>query len=77
MKIALGDVLSGNDYTVAQPQPNLPTEGIKAKEDFYCNGTQVQTSPPGPEFFTEGNEGNEGGYGPCKIQSLFSSLSSV
>jgi hypothetical protein len=30
-----------------------------------------------PEFFTEGNGGNEGRSGPSKIQSLFSSLSSV
>jgi hypothetical protein len=30
-----------------------------------------------PEFFTEGNEGNEGRSDPSKIQSLFSSLPSV
>ena len=77
MKIAQGALLYGDDYSAAQLQPNLPTQGSKAKDRFYCNGTQVQTSAPGPGILTEGNEGNEGGPDPSKIQSLFSSLSSV
>jgi GxxExxY protein len=59
--------------------------GIRAKRSvFLQKGTKARKEQakfklrfPPPEFFTEGSEGNQGRSGPSKIQSLFSSLSSV
>jgi hypothetical protein len=66
-------------------QKVMKKPGIYPKRSvFLQKGTQAMKEQgkfklrlPAPEFFTEGNEGNEGRSGPGKIQSLFSSLSSV
>lgn len=49
----------------------------KPRTVFIATERKFKLRLRAPEFFTEGNEGNEGGPDPSKIQSLFSSLSSV
>ena len=77
MKIAQGALLYGDDYSAAQLQPNLPTRRKRSQGPLLLQRNASSNFGPPPEFFTEGNEGNEGGSGLRKIQSLFSSLSSV
>ena len=51
MKLALGDVLSGNNHGTATTESSY-----RRKQNFG----------PRPGIFTEGNEGNEGGLVPAK-----------
>ena len=70
--------------SAAAPQPNPLTEGNEAKEGFYSNGSQVQTSLFSPSsvknFFenrsTEENEDTED-FQNQRLRPLFPSLPPV
>jgi hypothetical protein len=60
-----------NEPSAAQPKPNLPTEGNEAKEELVFQRNANSKIRSLPEFFTEGNEGNEGRSGPAKYNLCF------